>query len=91
MNANEEFLGIVQDGLFHVLTPHGGEGNVFRLTAILMQASVPVELGKLDLTRYEGQAILVQGHSGGEWIYSAQVIDHGGPILTAVVRHVFGD
>ena len=35
--------------------------------------------------RYEGRAIMVQGHDGGGWVYSAQVVDHAGPILTAVV------
>ena len=91
MNAKEGLLGIVKDGHFYVLTPHGGEGSMVRLTAISMQVPVSVESGELDLTRYEGQAIMVQGHDGGGgWIYSAQVIDQAGPILTAVVRQVFG-
>ena len=89
MSAKKEFLGIVRDGLFHALTPPGAEDNLVRLTAIAMQVSVPVERGELDLTRYEGQAIMVQGHDGGGWIYSAQVIDQAGPILTAVVQQVF--
>jgi hypothetical protein len=55
-----------------------------------MAASVPPETAELDLSVYEGKAIMVHGHDGGGWIYSAMVIDQAGPILTAVVRKVFG-
>lgn len=41
------------------------------------------------MTKYEGQAIMVRGHDGGNWLYSAEVIDQAGPILTAVVQQVF--
>ena len=90
MNANEESLGIVQDGLFYVLPPRGAEGIAARLTTIQMSAAMAPEMHKPDLTPYEGQAIMVQGHASGGWIYSARVIDQAGPILTAVVRQVFG-
>jgi hypothetical protein len=60
------------------------------LTRIQMQEARPPETEELNLTEYEGQAILVRGHDGGGWIYSAEVIDQAGPILTAVVQHVFG-
>lgn len=33
---------------------------------------------------------MVRGHDGGGWIYSAEVIDQVGPILTAVVQKVCG-
>ena len=52
--------------------------------------SVPPETGELDLTQYEGSAIAIQGHDGGGWVYSAKVIDKGGPIVTALVLQVFG-
>lgn len=50
-----------------------------------MQEARPPESTELDLTEYEGKAIMVRGHSSGEWIYSAEVIDQARPILTAVV------
>jgi len=32
---------------------------------------------------------MVEGRSGGGWIYSAELIDTGGPILSALVQKVF--
>jgi hypothetical protein len=90
MNNNDEFLGIVQLGQFHLLTPNHAAGASVKITSIPMQAAQPPENGELDLTGYEGQVIMVRGHDGGGWIYSSEVIDQAGPILTAVVRRVFG-
>jgi hypothetical protein len=90
MNGNDQLLGIVQDGAFELLSPYHAPGGSARLTAISMQESVPPETAELDLSVYEGKAIMVRGHDGGGWIYSAVVIDQAGPILTAVVRKVFG-
>jgi hypothetical protein len=90
MNGNDQFLGVVQDGAFELLAPYHAPGGSARLTAIPMQASVPPETAELDLSAYEGKAVMVRGHDGGGWIYSAAVIDQAGPILTAVVREVFG-
>jgi hypothetical protein len=56
-----------------------------------MQEAMPPEARELNLAEYEGQAIMVCGHDGGGWIYSAEIIDVAGPILTAVVQQVFGE
>jgi hypothetical protein len=90
MNGNDQFLGIVQDGAFELMSPYSAPGGSVRLTAISMQAAVPPETAELDLSVYEGKAIMVRGHDGGGWIYSAAVIDQAGPILTAAVQKVFG-
>jgi len=90
MNGNDQFLGVVQDGAFELLSPYHAPGGSARLTAIPMQAAVPPETAELDLSAYEGQASMVRGHDGGGWIYSAVVIDQAGPILTAVVLEAFG-
>jgi hypothetical protein len=90
MNGNSGSLGIVIDGKFKSLPPAIlGEP---RFTTSAMQAAVPPESGELDLSEYEGKAIMVRGHGGGGgWIYSAEVIDVAGPILTALVQQVFGE
>ena len=88
MNGNDEFLGIVQLGTFRPLAPAPGGG--VRLTTISMVAAQPPESAEIDLAKYEGSAIMVRGHLSGGWIYSAEFIDQAGPILTAVVRQVFG-
>jgi hypothetical protein len=87
MKGNDDILGMVRNGWFQPLDPQEVPA---RLTTVQMQASVPPESGELDLAAYEGQAVMVRGQSAGGWIYSAEVIDEGGPILTAVVQQVFG-
>lgn len=87
MASDDQHLGIVTGGRFHHL---GDGGGVSDLTSMGMQVSQPPEMHQVDLSEYEGRAIMVQGHDGGGWIYDAHVIDHAGPILTAVVRRVFG-
>jgi hypothetical protein len=87
--AEGEFLGLVQGGRFLPLVPGPDLESPVRLTSIQMQEAVSPESGELDLSRYEGRAIMVRGHDGGGWIYAAEVIDEAGPILTAVVREVF--
>jgi hypothetical protein len=88
MSGYDQFLGIVQNGLFRPLAQNGLRGPV-RLTKIQMQEARSPESGKFNLSEYESCAIMVQGYDSGGWIYSANVIDHAGPILTFVVSKVF--
>ncbi len=85
--SNGGFLGVVEEGSFRMLSPHTGTA---RLTRIQMQEARTPESEEVNLTDYEGRAIMVSGHDGGGWIYSAEVIDVAGPILTAMVRRIFG-
>ncbi len=85
---SDQFLGIVENGNFRILSPTPSLGSA-RLTGIPMQAAVSPEFEELDLTAYEGCAIMVCGHDGGGWIYSARIVDRAGPILTAVVLKLF--
>lgn len=84
----EQMIGIVENGRFRPLAPK--KGAPARLTRIAMQAAQSPESGEVKLTKYEGQAILVEGHNSGSWIYSAKIGDTAGLILTAVVRKVYG-
>jgi hypothetical protein len=90
MSANNQFLGIVQNGQLQLFAPPSVSGNAVRLTSIQMQAAQPPESKELSLTRYEGRALLVSGHDGGGWIYEAKIVDKGGPLLATVVQQVFG-
>lgn len=90
MSGSDQLFGIVKDGEFRPLAPRSVLGAPVRLTQIQMQAALSPESGELDLTEYEGQAIMVSGHGSSGWIYSAVVVDQAGPILTAVVQQVFG-
>lgn len=89
MNENDRFLGIVKNGKFQLLLPENLAGTSFRLTSIRMQEAVSPESREISLTEYEGEAIMIQGREGGEWIYSAELIDEAGPILTVLVRKLF--
>lgn len=88
MNKEDRILGIVQEGRLLPLSPEAG--TPLRLTRIKMVEARPPESGELDLKGYEGGAIMVsfQG-SGGEWLYSAKVIDKAKPILTETVKKTF--
>lgn len=90
MDPDNQFIGLVRDGRFMLLAPRSALGGWVRLTGIPMQAAQPPDSAELDLTEYEGRAIMVSGHDAGGWIYSARVMSMAGPILTAVVQHVFG-
>lgn len=85
------FIGVVEEGKFQVMAthqPHPLTASV-RLTGIQMQEARPPESAELDLEKYEGKAVMVSGHDGGGWIYRAEIIDSGGPIITVLVRELF--
>ena len=88
--ANPTFIGVVKSGKFRTLSPKTALSGSIRFTSIQMQQAVPPETGELDLTEYEASAIAIQGHDGGGWVYSARVVDKGGPIVTALVLQAFG-
>jgi hypothetical protein len=83
-------IGLVENGEFRILAPTSTAGETARLTTIKMQEAVVPESGELDLRPYEGTVIVVRGHDGGGWIYGCEVTEWGGPLLTQVVRRVYG-
>lgn len=87
--TNEEYISIVKDGAFVALSPESVAGIRLRLTRAAMQVSFPQEHEELDLTEYEGKAIMIRGHGGGEWVRSTEVVDVAGPIFTETVRKLF--
>mgnify|MGYP003379488150 FL=1 len=90
MNGTFKVMGLVQNGRFRLSVPSGRAELVVRLTSISPQAGVPPETGEIDLSPYEGIALMVVGADQGAWIYSAEIIDTAGPILSAVVERLFG-
>lgn len=89
MPEHNEFLGIVVNGQFHRVSPERPIGSPLRLTEIQRQEAILPEAKEIHLKEYEGKAIMIQGIVDSGWVYTAQVIDHGGPILTALVKKVF--
>ena len=87
--TDEEYIAIVKDGAFVALSSESAAGIRLRLTRAAMQASFPPEHEELDLTEYEGKAIMIRGHGRGEWVWSTEVIDVAGPILTETVCKLF--
>jgi hypothetical protein len=90
----DTFLGLVQDSRFTVLVPEAAHCCSVRLTR-LEQPAIPeteaVITHELNLSQYEGRAIMVRGslpeYKG--WLYEAQIVDEASPILTAVVNKIF--
>lgn len=89
MNDSSRFLGIVENKQFHLLDPPE-TGEAQRFTSISIQEGTSPESGELDLTEYEGSAILIRGRRGDVWIYSSEVVDQATPIVTELVRRMFG-
>jgi hypothetical protein len=89
MTINDQFLGIVQGGRFQILAPEYAAGSAARLTGMQMQEAQPPEAKEIDLTKHEGSVVMVGGHFGGDWIYSAQIVEQAGPILSTVVTRLF--
>jgi len=87
------FIGIVKNGKFHLLAPRPSSplSAAIRLTGIQMQEARPPESDELNLEKYEGKTVMVHGHDGGGWIYRAEVVDSGGPLVTALAVKVFGE
>ena len=75
--------------MFELLFPKSGPPSFVRLTSTGMQDSVPPENGELNLVEYEQTAIAVEGHVADGWIYCANVVDTGEPIVTALVERLF--
>ena len=84
----DKYLGMVKNGEFQGVWPKGTTNIPFKLTTISMVTGMAPEGAKLDLSQYEGCAIMVQGHRD-RWIYDARIIDNAGCILTTVVQHIF--
>jgi hypothetical protein len=89
-----EFLGRVENGEFRILEPKEHCCTV-RLTKLIKPSlldEAAIEKHKIDLSTNEGMAIMVEGALGKEelWVYEANVVDRAGPILSALVRKIFG-
>lgn len=82
-------IGIVEKRCLRVYAPQSIVPNLVRLTGMQMQEARPPESAEIDLSSFEGKAILVSGHYGGGWIYAAVIVDSGGPLLTILVKHTF--
>ena len=88
-NGDDQFLCMVKDGTITILHPESEAGNVVRLTEMPMQAAMPPEAQEISVKKHEGKAIMVEGRYSGGWIYSTEMIDLAGPILSALVQKVF--
>ena len=83
-------MGLVKGGKLSLSVPSGRSDPFARLTRMSPQEAAPPEQEEIDLAEYEGTAIMVTGYDAGSWIYSAEIIDKAGPILSAVVERLSG-
>jgi hypothetical protein len=89
-----KILGLVKEGKFiPVKSPSSiaelekREIRLIRNIAHITEPQAPIPL---DLTQYKGKVIMVGGKLQGDTMYTAEVIDEAGPILTTVVLELFG-
>jgi hypothetical protein len=91
-NSNEieenenEVLGIVKNGTFIVTDSK----KTLKLTGAFVMEAISPEAKLINLTEYEGKAILVSYHHiDDEWIWAAAITDIADPIVTKVVKELF--
>ena len=89
MTSNQRYLGIIEAGRFKLLMPDAIAGTHRRLTTIRMQNAQPPELDEIHLDEYDGNVVLVGGYADEDWIWSADVIEVAGPILTILAKQMF--
>ena len=94
MDTNN-FLGIAENGRFTVLIPEAAGCCSVKLTKVEHPAipeSDAVRQHEIDLKEYEGKALMVRGSlpKFEGWLYGANISDVGSPILTIVVKKLFG-
>ena len=83
---SSNILGIVKDGSFIVAETN----ETKKLTSVGLVEAVSPESGLMNLTIYEGRAILVSSpQSNDEWIYGAAIIVIADPIVTKLVKEVY--
>ena len=87
INDSSNIIGIVKDGSFIVAETN----ETKKLTSIGLVDAVTPESGLINLTQYEGKAILVSSPqiSDNDWIFGATIIDIADPIVTKLVKEVF--
>jgi len=84
--TQKEILGIVKNGTFMEVETK----LPLKLTDVFMQEARSPESGLLNLTQYEGKAIMVlTQRADGEWVWGADVNEVAGPILTKVIKKAF--
>jgi hypothetical protein len=91
----DTFLGIVENGKFTVLMPEKAGCCSVKLTKVEHPA-IPetdaVKIHEIDLSGYEGKALMIHGTlpKFEGWLYGASILDVGNPILTEVVKKLYG-
>jgi hypothetical protein len=90
MTDQIKVMGLVISGKLKLSVPSGRSESLVRLTRLQPHEGASPENEEIDLSEYEGTAIMVTGYDRGGWIYSAEIIDKAGPILTAVVERLSG-
>ncbi|MCJ7445474.1 MAG: hypothetical protein MUO26_13300 [Methanotrichaceae archaeon] len=86
---DEQFLGLVKDEKLMLLVPEVRSGHIVKLTEMPIQAAINPEVQEISLRKHEGKAIMVIGKGSDDWIYSAELIDLAGPIVSTLVQKVF--
>lgn len=85
-NQSNQYVGVVEGGRFILLLPESEAGSHRRLTTLDRPVLQPPELDEIHLDESEGQVVMVSGYADREWIWSAQVVEVAGPIVTALAK-----
>lgn len=78
-------LGLVREGRF---VPLDQADARLRLTAAPAREEAP-ERGEIDLAGMEGRLIALTGERGRTWMYSVEVRERAGPVVSSAVRRLW--
>lgn len=81
-----QYVGVVEGGRFILLLPEPDAGSHRRLTTLDRPTLQPPELDEIHLDESEGQVVMVTGEADSQWIWSAQIVEVAGPIVTALAK-----
>ena len=90
MPGKDQVLGIVENSAFYRIPIKGKTHEPTKLTTIKITEAIHPDACPLNLSRYEGLVIVVNGHDRDGYIWEANVVEQAGPSLSSLLRKTFG-
>ena len=89
MQSIDQVLGIVKNSAFYRISPKLDIQSPTKLTTISIIEAIHPDAMSLNLSKYEGSFIVVEGHDRDGYIWEARVVEQAGPSVSALLRKAF--
>lgn len=85
-NNSSDILGVVKNGTFIIAESREPK----KLTSVGIVQAAPPETGLINVTQYEGKALLVSSKQmDNKWIWGASIVEIADPVLTKLVEKIY--